>query len=152
MVRQLGWMGAEFSQFPRYNKKNIERIVLLDGFENFASAQARGKGVLFLTGHMSAWELAPFAQAMFGYPLHFLVRAIDNPRVDALITRYRCMSGNAPIEKNQSARSVLKVLARDTETGAYTRLLVGVVGIVGETRGTEVFVQDRNHTVALRLR
>ena len=56
-------------------KNNIDRIVLLDGFENFASAQARGKGVLFLTGHMSAWELAPFAQALFGYPLHFLVRA-----------------------------------------------------------------------------
>src|SRR5690242_7313517 len=106
MVRQLGWMGAEFARFPRYTKQNIERVVLLDGFENFAAAQARGKGVLFLTGHMSAWELAPFAQALFGYPLHFLVRAIDNPLVDSLVTRYRCLSGNSPIEKNQSARAV----------------------------------------------
>jgi KDO2-lipid IV(A) lauroyltransferase len=117
MVRQLGWMGAEFAHFPRYTKKNIERIVLLDGFENFASAQARGKGVLFLTGHMSAWELAPFAQALFGYPLHFLARAIDNPRVDALVTRYRCLSGNLPVEKNQSARAVLKVLAAGGTVG-----------------------------------
>ncbi|MBZ5699609.1 MAG: lysophospholipid acyltransferase family protein [Acidobacteriia bacterium] len=117
MVRQLGWMGAEFAHFPSYTKKNIERIVLLDGFENFASAQGRGKGVLFLTGHMSAWELAPFAQALFGYPLHFLVRAIDNPRVDALVTRYRCLSGNSPIEKNQSARAVLKVLAAGGTVG-----------------------------------
>ena len=117
MVRQLGWMGAEFAHFPSYTKKNIERIVLLDGFENFASAQGRGKGVLFLTGHMSAWELAPFAQALFGYPLHFLVRAIDNPRVDALVTRYRCLSGNCPIEKNQSARAVLKVLAAGGTVG-----------------------------------
>jgi KDO2-lipid IV(A) lauroyltransferase len=117
MVRQLGWMGAEFAHFPRYTKENIERLVLLDGFENFASAQARGKGVLFLTGHMSAWELAPFAQALFGYPLHFLVRAVDNPRVDALITRYRCLSGNSPIEKNQSARAVLKVLATGGTVG-----------------------------------
>jgi len=117
MVRQLGWMGAEFAQFPRYTKENIERIVLLDGFENFASAQARGKGVLFLTGHMSAWELAPFAQALFGHPLHFLARAIDNPRVDALVTRYRCLSGNVPIEKNQSARAVLKTLAAGGTVG-----------------------------------
>ncbi len=117
MVRQLGWMGAEFAHFPRYTKSNIERIVLLDGFENFATAQARGKGVLFLTGHMSAWELAPFAQALFGYPLHFLARAIDNPRVDALVTQYRCLSGNLPIEKNQSARAVLKVLAADGTVG-----------------------------------
>jgi len=111
MVRQIGWMVAEFARFPRYTKKNIERVVLLDGFENFAAAQTRGKGVIFLTGHMSAWELAPFAQALYGYPLHFLVRAINNPRVDALITHYRCLSGNSPIEKNQSARQVLKVLA-----------------------------------------
>jgi KDO2-lipid IV(A) lauroyltransferase len=117
MVRQLGWMGAEFAHFPHYTKENVERLVLLDGFENFAAAQARGKGVLFLTGHMSAWELAPFAQALFGYPLHFLVRAIDNPHVDGLINRYRCLSGNSPIEKNQSARAVLKVLAAGGTVG-----------------------------------
>ena len=111
MIRQLGWMGAEFARFPKYTKQNIDHVVLLDGFENFAAAQARGKGVLFLTGHMSAWELAPYAQALFGHPLHFLARSIDNPRVEALVSSYRCMSGNLPIEKNQSARAVLKVLA-----------------------------------------
>jgi KDO2-lipid IV(A) lauroyltransferase len=110
MIRQVGWMAAEFSQFPKYTRAKIERIVLLDGFENFDAARRRGKGVLFLTGHMSAWELAPFAQALYGNPLHFLVRPIANPRVDALINSYRCRSGNQPIEKNRSARSVLKVL------------------------------------------
>jgi hypothetical protein len=38
------------------------------------------------------------------------------------------------------------------QKGAYTRLAVGVLGIVGETRGTEVFIQDNAHTVAFRLR
>jgi Kdo2-lipid IVA lauroyltransferase/acyltransferase len=117
MVRQLGWMAGEFTQFPRYTKANIDRVVLLEGFENFARAQERGKGVLFLTGHMSAWELAPLAQALFGNPLHFLVRPIDNPRVDALITKYRCLSGNRAIDKNQSARAVLKVLAENGTVG-----------------------------------
>ena len=107
MVRQLGWMAAEFRPLsPLVTKNNIDRIVLLDGFENFATAQAQGKGVLFLTGHMSAWEMAPFAQALYGNPLHFLVRPIDNPRVDALFTKYRCLNGNQPIDKNQSARAV----------------------------------------------
>ena len=115
MVRQLGWMAAEFAHFPKHTKENIDRIILLDGFENFANAQARGKGVLFLTGHMSAWEMAPFAQALYGNPLYFLVRPIDNARVDALITRYRCLNGNQPIDKSQSARAVLKVL-RDKGT------------------------------------
>jgi KDO2-lipid IV(A) lauroyltransferase len=111
MVRQIGWMAGEFSQFPKYTHENIERIVGVDGFENFEAARRRGKGVLFLTGHMSAWELAPFAQALYGYPLHFLVRPIANRRVDALINAYRCRAGNRPIEKNKSARAILKVLA-----------------------------------------
>jgi len=111
MIRQVGWMAGEFSQFPRYTRERIESIVVLDGFENFDAARRRGKGVLFLTGHMSAWELAPFAHALYGHPLHFLVRPIANRRVDALINSYRCLSGNQPIEKNRSARAILRVLA-----------------------------------------
>jgi hypothetical protein len=38
------------------------------------------------------------------------------------------------------------------QKGAYTRLAIGVLGIVGEIRGTEVFVEDAAHTVAFRLR
>lgn len=37
----------------------------------------------------------------------------------------------------------------------YTRFLFGVLGVVGQTRGTEVFVQDKSHssrTVAFVLR
>jgi KDO2-lipid IV(A) lauroyltransferase len=117
MVQQIGWMAGEFSQFPKYTRENIERIVVVDGFENFDAARRRGKGVLFLTGHMSAWELAPFAQALHGYPLHFLVRPIANRRVDALINSYRCRAGNRPIEKNKSARTILKVLAEGGTVG-----------------------------------
>lgn len=110
LVRQIGWMAGEFSQFPKYTRENIERVVMLEGFENFDAAQRRGKGVLFLTGHAGAWELGPFAQSLYGNPLHFLVRPIDNPRVDRLVNHYRCLSGNTPIEKNQSARAVLKIM------------------------------------------
>jgi KDO2-lipid IV(A) lauroyltransferase len=42
--------------------------------------------------------------------LHFLVRPIDNARVDALVNRYRCLSGNTSVGKNQSARAILKIL------------------------------------------
>ncbi len=110
MIQQIGWMAGEFSQFPKYTRGGIEQVVVLDGPENFEIARQQGKGVLFLTGHMSAWELAPFAQALYGHPLHFLVRPIKNRRVDKLINSYRCLSGNSPIEKNKSARMILKIL------------------------------------------
>ena len=117
MIQQIGWMLGEFSQFPKYTRERIEKIVVIDGGGNFEAAQRRGKGVLFLTGHMSAWELAPFAHALYGNPLHFLVRPVANPLVDRLIDNYRCLSGNKPIEKNRSARAILRVLSEGGTVG-----------------------------------
>jgi KDO2-lipid IV(A) lauroyltransferase len=115
MVRSLGWMAAEFARMPRYNRKNIEEIIVLDGNENFLEGQRRGKGVLLLTAHLGAWELSSFAHALYGYPLHYMARPLDNSRLDALVNRYRGVSGNQPIFKNESARTMLKIL-KDTGT------------------------------------
>ncbi len=115
MVRNLGWMAAEFARLPSYTKENIEQVVILDGHENFLEGQRRGKGVLYLTGHIGAWELSSFAHALYGFPLHYIARPLDNARVDDLVNRYRCLSGNRPVFKNDSARAVLKIL-RDAGT------------------------------------
>ncbi|HZV87807.1 MAG TPA: lysophospholipid acyltransferase family protein [Candidatus Binatus sp.] len=110
MVRNLGWMAAEFVRFPRLSRENIEKVVILEGHENFLEGQRRGKGVLYLTGHIGAWELSSFAHALYGYPLHYMARPLDNKRLDALVNQYRCSSGNKPIYKNESARVMLKIL------------------------------------------
>jgi len=132
MLRNLGWMAAEFVRLPKYTKENIERIVVLDGHENFLEGQRRGKGVLYLTGHIGAWELSSFAHALYGFPLHYMARRIDNHRIDALVNRYRCLPGNRPIFKNESARVMLKVLKE-----------AGTVGILADQNtmpGEAVFV------------
>jgi Kdo2-lipid IVA lauroyltransferase/acyltransferase len=110
MLRNLGWMAAEFALFPKLSKENIAQIIVLDGHENFLEGQRRGKGVLYLTGHVGAWELSSFAHALYGFPLHYMARRIDNKRLDRLVNGYRCLSGNRPIFKNESARVMLKVL------------------------------------------
>jgi len=110
MTLSLGWMAAEFARLPRYTRENIEDVIVLDGQENFLEGQRRGKGVLFLTAHIGAWELSSFAHALYGYPLNYMARPLDNARLDALVNRYRGLSGNAPIFKNESARAMLKIL------------------------------------------
>jgi KDO2-lipid IV(A) lauroyltransferase len=96
MVRNLGWMAAEFARFPKYTRENIEEVVVLEGHENFLNGQRSGKGVLYLTGHIGAWELSSFAHALYGFPLHYMARPLDNARVDRL--------------ENESARTLLKIL------------------------------------------
>jgi KDO2-lipid IV(A) lauroyltransferase len=110
MLRNLGWMAAGFARFPKYTKENIGQLVALDGHENFLAARRRGKGVLILTGHIGAWELSSFAHALYGFPLHYMARPIENSRIDALVNGYRCRAGNKPIFKNESARAMLKIL------------------------------------------
>jgi KDO2-lipid IV(A) lauroyltransferase len=111
----LGRLLVEFSHFPELNKKNISRYVAYDGFENFAEGVRRGKGVIFLTGHFGAWELSSFAHSIYGYPMKFVVREIDNPRVEQLISSYRTRGGNMPVRRRNASRDILKAL-RNNET------------------------------------
>ncbi len=110
MYRGLGWMLAEFAHFPHWTRSNAERILIYDGFENFARANEKGKGVIYATAHFGAWELSAFAHAVYGYPLAYLNRPLDNRRVDSLINGYRCRSGCQAIDKSESARAILKIL------------------------------------------
>jgi Kdo2-lipid IVA lauroyltransferase/acyltransferase len=110
MTRKLGWMAVEFARFPKYTRDNIESVVVLDGHENFLEGQRRGKGVIYLTGHIGAWELSSFAQALYGYPLHYMARPLDNKPLDEMVNRYRARAGNKPIYKNEAARLILRVL------------------------------------------
>jgi KDO2-lipid IV(A) lauroyltransferase len=111
----LGRLLVEFSHFPELNRENISRHVVYDGFENFEEGIRRGKGVIFLTGHFGAWELSSFAHSIYGYPMKFVVREIDNRRVERLISGYRTRGGNVPVERNHASRDILKAL-RNNET------------------------------------
>ena len=92
--------------------------MVIDGGENFDAGQRRGKGVLFLTGHMSAWELVVRSRTRStGTRCIFWFGRSPIARVDALINGYRCLSGNRPIDKNKSARAILKVLGRGGTVG-----------------------------------
>jgi len=110
MTTNLGRMAAEFARMPKYSAANIQELVVLEGHENFLQGHQQGKGVLYLTGHIGAWELSSFAHALYGYPLHYMARPLDNRKLDELVNRYRSLSGNRPIYKNESARLMLKVL------------------------------------------
>src|SRR5262249_31342088 len=91
VCENLGRGLGEFSQFPKISRRNISDIVIYNGFENYAAAAGKGKGVLMLTGHIGAWELCAFAQGVYGRPLSFLVRPLDNPLLDELINGYRSL-------------------------------------------------------------
>lgn len=120
LFQNFGRMLADFAHFPHWNIDNIESLIIYDGFENYALAQSQGKGVLFLTAHFGNWELGSFAHGIYGYPCHFVVREMDNPLIDKLVNKFRCLSGGKAIEKNEFARGVLRAFAQGHAVGVLT--------------------------------
>ena len=119
--RNLGRLLGEVSHFPRLNRENIPSIVLYEGLEHYRNAVADGRGVILLTGHIGAWELSVYAHSIYGHPMSFLARRVDNPLVERLAESYRARFGNRSIDKKGSVREVLKTL----KSG-------GVVGILAD--------------------
>ncbi len=121
VFRNLGRLLGEVSQFPKLTRANIEQVVVYEGLQNYLDAVAQGRGVILLTGHIGAWELSVYAHSVYGYPMSFLKRNVDNPLVEELAERRRARFGNRGIDKRGSVREVLKTL----KSG-------GVVGILAD--------------------
>ncbi|MGH9900745.1 MAG: lysophospholipid acyltransferase family protein, partial [Pyrinomonadaceae bacterium] len=85
-------------------------IVEYDGLELLWDAKRGGRGIIFLTSHLGAWELLCFAHSAIHEPISFMVRPIDNPRVEETVERIRTRFGNQPIDKKSAARAALKLL------------------------------------------
>jgi KDO2-lipid IV(A) lauroyltransferase len=113
----LGRQLAEVCLFPRYTRENVSQVVVYDGFENFERAHSRGKGVLYLTAHIGGWELSAFAHSLQGHPLKIIMRALDNPYLDALIQRYRTMHGNSLVDKDNFVRGLLAAMKAGETVG-----------------------------------
>ena len=113
----LGRQLAEVCLFPKYTLENVGKVVVYDGFENFERALARGKGVLFLTAHLGAWELSAFTHSLYGHPLQIVMRPLDNVYLDRLMRRYRTMHGNSTVDKDDFVRGLLSAMKAGETVG-----------------------------------
>jgi len=106
-----------FARFPKIRRHNVTEWIRYEGYEHFEEALRRGRGVLFATAHLGNWELSAFAHALLSTPMHVVVRPLDNPRIDALVSRRRGRSGNRLIEKKDLARGILQALRANEAVG-----------------------------------
>jgi Kdo2-lipid IVA lauroyltransferase/acyltransferase len=113
----LGRLMAEFCLFPRYTRDNVGAVAVYEGFQNFAEAQARGKGVVFLTAHLGGWEVSSFAHSLYGHPMNIVIRPLDNPLMNAMVDRYRTLHGNHTFSKQDFARGLLTALRHGETVG-----------------------------------
>jgi KDO2-lipid IV(A) lauroyltransferase len=107
VFRNLGWQLVEFCRMPRYTAANTRNWIRTDGLDHYLAAEARGKGVLVLTGHLGAWELSSFYHSLMGHPMGMVIRRLDNRLLDNYVNQVRCLHGNRVLHKDDFARGLL---------------------------------------------
>ena len=107
----LGRVLGLFSQFSSRSQEELKQLIDPHGIENLVGAQKiHGNKLILFTAHLGAWELTSFGLSVFDHPFTFLVRRIDNPRIEQLVDRVRRKFGNQTVDKLSAARSMLKIL------------------------------------------
>lgn len=133
VFRNLGWQMVEFSRLPRYTRENTGEWIRTEGLDHYLAAQAKGRGVLVLTGHLGAWELSSFYHSLMGHPMGMVIRRLDNRLLDDYVNGIRCLHGNKVLHKDDFARGLLTAM-RSGET-------VGILMDTNMTPPQGVFVR-----------
>jgi len=117
VYRHLGWQLVEFCRMTRYTPQNTANWLRTEGLDRFLAAQARGKGVLIVTGHLGAWELSSFYHSLMGHPMGMVIRRLDNRRLDQFVNAIRCLHGNQVIHKDDFGRGLLMAMRSGQTVG-----------------------------------
>lgn len=106
----FGRLLMELLKFSTLAPAEMLARVEFDGEEHARAAYAKGKGVLFVTGHFGYWELQALAHALRVEPVAVLGRALDNARLNALLEHIRQRTGNTVIYRKGTIRRVMRTL------------------------------------------
>lgn len=120
----LGRLLGEFSQLSRATPETLRRLIEYDevGLAHLREAEKNRRGVIFLTGHLGVWELHSLGWSALEYPISFLVRPLDNDRIEQMIEAIRTKFGNRAIDKKSAARQSLRVLREGGTLGILSDL------------------------------
>jgi hypothetical protein len=113
MFAHFGSLLFELLKVGGLSQAELLRLIEFEGDERVAHAYARGKGVLFFTGHFGYWEIQAIAQPLVAYPVSVLARPLDNPSLHRWLERIRTSTGNTVIYRQGAIRKVLRELSNN---------------------------------------
>jgi Kdo2-lipid IVA lauroyltransferase/acyltransferase len=103
--------GAGILDFVGTKPRELERLLIFDGFELFERLFAEKKGVVVASAHLGSWELLAAAAAMRGVPLNLVTRTLRGGANEELVAA-RARSGLREIPARGALREGVKRLRR----------------------------------------
>jgi KDO2-lipid IV(A) lauroyltransferase len=139
----LGRWAAELCAYVDRPGRILDRVVLPGHSARvLARALDRGRGVLFLTGHLGNWELMAWALAARGMPVSAVGRSSYHPGITDLVAWLRRQAGVDVIHRDDPGlpRRLLGALSRGRVVGLFvdqsTSLPSRSVGFLGRPAPT----------------
>lgn len=106
----FGMVAAELSRLPRMNLSDLEHYVNHENLEIVEKIFARGKGAIFVSGHIGNWEWLGALMAAKGIPFTFVVEKQANRLVEEWMDRMRMRPGVDIVSRSNAPRGTLKAL------------------------------------------
>jgi KDO2-lipid IV(A) lauroyltransferase len=107
--RHFGRVTADILKWTRLKPDRREKLLEVEGEEHLRRALREGRGVLVFSAHFGNWEVAAQAVAKLA-PLSVVARPLDNPLIEARLTKFRNRLGAQVISKFQAAKPILQSL------------------------------------------
>jgi KDO2-lipid IV(A) lauroyltransferase len=118
MFRNLGLSLMEVCRLYHGRGQDVLERIDIHGLEHYEAAKARGKGVVFLTGHCGNWELVALAfSSLVGSPMSVVARRQNNPYLNHMVEVMRGRYNNSVIYKQGAFRAMLSVLRKNGNIG-----------------------------------
>ena len=92
------------------NQQDLDKILEVHGYENFEKANAKGKGIIFLTSHLGAFDLQITVMALRGLNPNIIGTPLKDARLNDLLWEYRNKHGAIAIERGKETFRLIKVL------------------------------------------
>ncbi len=90
--------------------KDLDKFLITHGIENFEAATAKGKGVIFLTCHLGAFDLQITNMALRGLKPNIIGTPLKDERLNDLLFNYRNAYGAVAVERGKETLRLIKAL------------------------------------------
>jgi KDO2-lipid IV(A) lauroyltransferase len=155
-LRHLAWLAAEVVTVPRWRARLPGYVGLAPGAEPlFRDAMARGRGLLYVAGHVGNWELMAQRVPLLGpWPAATIAKATPDRRLNALIERSRAAGGVETLwrEDPATARAMIRCFKQNRILGILIDQDTQVQGVFVPFFGRLAHTPRAAADLALRFR
>jgi Kdo2-lipid IVA lauroyltransferase/acyltransferase len=109
-VLELFWLG-------RRHRRALERVISVEGLDEYDRIRGEGRGVVAVTAHLGNWDLLACSQALAGVPLSVVTKELGAPGLSRLWMERRRDAGVTLVPARGSALAILRTLRRGEVVG-----------------------------------